>query len=100
MCKYANEKMFDFFKNKTEKLLSALIQGAEGVGLPEKDLNTAKEYLEHREYGLCFETILEQLCENDIVITKEYYNLIEKIAIKMEIRLEDYLFMRDLVVEE
>ncbi|WP_367211299.1 MafI family immunity protein [Sphingobacterium sp. R2] len=44
------------------------------MGLNEADLHKAIEFLYYNKYGLCFETIITQLDENDLKITAPIYN--------------------------
>jgi hypothetical protein len=82
------------------KILTALIDSAKIIGLPEEDINNAKEFLEHREYGLCFDTIIGQLYEYDIEINEELYEAISMIAYKMNFPFESYSFAKELIRSE
>jgi hypothetical protein len=80
-----------------KKLLLALIEGSRVLGLGEEDLRSAKEFLENHEFGLCFDTIITQMYENDIEIDNEFYEMISKIAYKMNLPMEGYSFMKELI---
>ena len=80
--------------------LFALIEGARILGLGEEDLTNAKEFLENHEFGLCFDTVITQMYEHDIEITNEFYEMISKIANKMNLPSESYSFMRELIRSE
>lgn len=51
-------KLLDLVKNK----------------LPPTDTANIKEYIEHREWGLAFETLVVQLYEFNISISLKFYN--------------------------
>jgi hypothetical protein len=78
-------------------MLIALVEGAEILGLPVKDINAAKEYLDHHEFGLCFDTIVTQTDEYGIKISKEFYQLIAKAGNKMDLSEDNYSFMKELI---
>lgn len=83
-----------------ENILKSFIESAKPIGLDEQDLNNAKEFLEHHEYGLCFDTIITQLYEYDIEIDEEFYEVITQIANKMNLPSESYSFTKELVRSE
>ncbi len=68
------------------------------LGLPQGDLDCAYEYLSHREYGLCFDTVVIQMHENDIPIDDNFYNLVKSVAEKMELTESEYSFMSELIL--
>lgn len=81
-----------------KKRLEALIKIAKTLGLPQSDLDTATEFLFHREYGLCFDTIVTQMYENNINIDVNTYNAIFEVAMALEIPTDDYVCMKDLII--
>jgi len=83
--------------SKINQLLSDLIKNAAPIGLSSRDISNAQEYLEYREYGLCFDTLVTQLYEFDIEINEEYYAMIVKAADAMQLPVEEYSFMRELI---
>jgi len=66
-------------------------------GLNENDISNAKEYLEYNEFELCFDTLITQLYEFDIVINEKFYELIDKIAKAIKLSEEKYIFMKELI---
>jgi hypothetical protein len=84
-------------EKKIKDLLLVLIDLSEGKGLEFSDLIVAKDYLQHGEYGLCFDTIVTQMYEYNIGINEEFYLQIEKAANMMKIPASDYLFMKELI---
>ena len=79
----------------TKKIISTLIKAAKELGLDDFDINNSTEFLDNREYGLAFDTIITQLYEYEI--DNEFYELIVKSAHKMEILEDEYSFMKELV---
>ena len=83
--------------NSLKKLLTALIQSAEMLGLPEQDLNYSNDFLQNHEYRLSLDQITTQLYEHDIEVTDDFYLLVSRIAHKMELAELDYTFVKDLI---
>jgi hypothetical protein len=81
----------------TVDFLIALIKRAKTLGLPDHDLKDAKEFLDHNEFELCFDTIITQMYEYNTEIDHEFYELIKKIGNKMNLPLENYSFMMELI---
>ncbi|WP_185731234.1 MafI family immunity protein [Larkinella rosea] len=74
-----------------------LIFKCSSLGLPEKDSNDARSYLENNERGLAFDTLLTQIYEYDILIDGDIYRQIEAIARELSINAEDYAFITKLI---
>ena len=85
--------------NKKKRILTALLEGARQLDLSPRDLSSAQEYLEHDEYGVCFDHIVTQMYEYDIAITTDFYNLVVKAANEMKLSENDYSFLQELVRE-
>lgn len=83
-----------------KKKLAALIKEAKILGLPQRDLDSANDFLINHEYGLCYETVVTQLYEYDTAIDNKLYSLISKIAKDLGLSEDDYLFMKELVRAE
>lgn len=77
--------------------LLGLIEIANTLGLNDKDLENAKDYLIHDEFGLSFDTIITQIYEYDIEIDNEVYQLIFKIGGMLKLDQDNYSFMKELV---
>lgn len=77
--------------------LKELIATARTFGLNETDLQNAEEYLSHQEFGLCFDTIIEQMYEYEIAIDDGFFSLVSEAAEQMEIIHEDYIFLKTLI---
>lgn len=80
--------------------LLGLIEIARILGLDNRDLKYAEDFLNHNEFGLCFDTIVTQMYEYDIEIDNEFYQLISKIGERMNLRQESYSFMKELIRDE
>jgi hypothetical protein len=81
-----------------KKLLISLLEESRSFGLPKDGLDSAYEFLSHLEYGLCFDTVVIQMHENDIRIDGNFYNLIKSIAKKMDLPENEYGFISDLIL--
>ena len=79
--------------------LEYLIKRAEALGLDESDLRTSVEFLEHREFGLCFDTIITQMYERSIVIDPAFYELVSRIGNQMDVDEDHYTFLVNLIVD-
>jgi hypothetical protein len=77
-----------------------LIEIARILGLNERDLKNAEDFLKHNEFGLCFDTIITQLYEYDIEIDNEFYKSISKIGESMNLKHESFSFMKELIRDE
>ncbi len=82
------------------KILNLFIESSKILGLNDVDIETAKELLDHREYGLCFDTTITQIYECNIEIDDSFYSAIVKIANKMSLPSKSYSFMKELVREK
>jgi len=80
--------------------LSTLIQAAEALGLPASDVTIARDYLTYNEHGLCLDTIITQLYENDIAIDSRVYTLIDEIGASMDLARESWQFLNELIVPQ
>ncbi|SHF00788.1 MafI family immunity protein [Dysgonomonas macrotermitis] len=76
--------------------LIKLISDAKKLGLNQELINCALEYLEHKEYGLALDTILEQLYEYDITIDKSFHELANSILDKMNQDKNTYSYLEKL----
>ncbi|MBB1644796.1 MafI family immunity protein [Sphingobacterium sp. UME9] len=81
-------------------VLLRLIEIARILGLDNRDLKNAEDFLMHNEFGLCFDTVITQMYEYDIEIDSEFYESISKIGESMDLKQESYSFMKDLIRDE
>ena len=82
---------------KIKKLLQTLIDQSETKGLSSSDVNAAKEYLQHHEFGLSLDTIVTQMYEYNVQIDQEFYLQIEQIANMMNIPESEYSYIKKLI---
>ena len=87
-------------KQSLPNSLASLIDSAETQGLPAQDLTNAQSFLDHIEFGLCFDTIITQIYEYEIEITSEFYDSIIVIADQMKLPVESYSFMKERIKKE
>ncbi len=80
--------------------LLKLIEIARILGLDNRDLKYAEDFLMYNEFGLCFDTIITQMYEYDIEIDNEFYESIKKIGERMTLKQESYSFMKELIRDE
>ena len=84
-------------------LINSLLKLAECskiLGLNENDVQNAKDYLIHNEFGLCFDTIITQMYEYDISIDENFYELVSKIGTKMNLQQNNYSFLKELIRDQ
>ena len=89
----------DFINNYREmksdkKLLNNLIEKAAELGLSEQDIKHAKEFLEYNEDFLCFDQIVTQMYEYDILIDGSFYALVESIAKNWKLDEKEYTYLK------
>jgi len=80
-----------------KKLLIDVIEKAQQLSLPIKDIENSREFLKYNEYELCLDTIATQLYEYGIKIDREFYNSIIAIFRKMNIDSENYNYLTELL---
>ncbi|PRB01883.1 hypothetical protein CQ046_14385 [Chryseobacterium sp. MYb7] len=83
--------------NKLNDTLNRLIEISKVLGLNDIDLNSAREYVMHNEYGLSFDTLITQLYEYDIEINIEFYELLVQIGKVLNLDENSYSFMKELI---
>lgn len=81
-----------------KELLYEIIEKAALLGLPDTDISTANEFLDHHEFGLCLDTIITQMYENEVHIDFDFYNMVVAAAKKMEISIGDISFIKKLLL--
>ena len=86
-----------FEERKLRKILLKLIDQAQGFGLPETDINNAKEFIKEGEYDCCLDILVQQSYEYSIAINEQFYELVNEAANKMKLPESGYVFLRELV---
>lgn len=96
------KKLQRFLRNKlSSKAISKielLIVKAKDFGLPQVDVENAEISLDYNEFGLSFDTVLQQLYEHNIKIDRDFYNLAMETCEIMNIEKEKYQFLTELLV--
>ncbi|MDI9341697.1 MAG: MafI family immunity protein [Sediminibacterium sp.] len=77
--------------------LKKFLQEAKSLGLTAQNYEMAQEYLENREYGLCFDIVITQLYDSEKTISLSFYCLIESLALEMKIPEKDYGYIKDMI---
>jgi hypothetical protein len=93
--------MFGWRKErKVKSRILTLINLAGQLGLSEKDMAIAKEYLEHNELGLSFDHVITQIAEYNIEINKSLYLMVADIASELKLPANEYDFLIPLIKQE
>ena len=97
---YFAEFCLNFINNYKEmksdkKLLNDLIKKAAELGLGEQDIKHAKDFLEYNEYFLCFDQIVTQVYEYDILINSSFYGLVESIGKNWKVDEKKYDYLKE-----
>jgi len=77
-----------------KKTLNHLIEKAAELGLSEQDIKHAKEFLEYDEYFLCFDQIVTQMYEYDVLIDHSFYDSVESIAKNWKLDEKEYSYLK------
>jgi len=85
---------------KINTQLLSLIKFARLHGLNEHDLKIAQEFLDYNEFGLCFETIVSQMLEQNIATDQAFYDLVSSIGKTMNLEQESFSFMQELIKDD
>lgn len=93
--------MFGWRKNKgiTDDL-SALINLAGQLGLSERYITVATEFIEHQEFALSFDQVVTQIYEDDVEINTLFYSMVTDIARKLELPANEYDFLLPLIKDK
>ena len=75
--------------------LRELARFARRLGLPQGDYETAIEFLDHSEAGLCLDTILTQLHELEIPVSEDFLRLTQLIARGFSIDYSEVRYIED-----
>jgi len=84
------------FRNQ-KRGLTKFLERARRLGLSDTDSETALSFLNHNEFGLCFDTVITQMYELDVRIDIEFYELIDEIGKEMNLTSNSYSFMKELI---
>ncbi|HEV3411638.1 MAG TPA: MafI family immunity protein, partial [Puia sp.] len=56
-----------------KQTLKSILARAGRLGLAQKHLDLAREFLDGHEFGLCLDTIVTLVCEEGIRVDEEFY---------------------------
>ena len=82
------------FFNTKKKKINRLLELAIQLGLQDIDSDNAIEFLNIREYGLAFDTIVCQLYEYDNEISQSFYDEVKKTAKCLNVEKSNYDFLK------
>jgi len=76
--------------------ITIILEAVKG-DLTERDVQFARDFLEHNEWGLAFSLICTQLYEYGVTINSEFYIQIENAGRQMSIPPEEWEMLRELI---
>lgn len=82
--------------NTKKKILKEVILRFEHL-LNSEDKKNCLDYLNNREYLLCFNTLTTQLYEYDVELSVEDFNFLKESALKIEIPFQEYEILEELI---
>ena len=77
--------------------LDLLATKAFELGLPETDIENALAEIEYNEFGLSFETIVEQMYEHNIKIDSQFYDLAMETCETLKLEKQKFNFLKELL---
>lgn len=66
-----------------KQLLKSILERAGRLGLEQRDLALAQEFLDGHEFGFCLDTIIELICEAGVRVDEGFYKEIAEAARKL-----------------
>lgn len=81
----------DFRGKKKKKAIESLL--AEVQNLPDADKENISMFLEDGEWGVAFDALCSQIFENEINISAEMYDRIERLGMEMQIDPSEWRFL-------
>jgi len=85
---------------EVKRTLLLLIEKAALFGLRKEDLDNVKDLIAHHEFGLGLDTLVTQLHEYNIEIDQDTYDMISEVSIKMDIPVEHFSFLKELIKKQ
>jgi hypothetical protein len=80
-----------------KQTLKSILLRAERLGLTQRHLDLAREFLDGHEFGLCLDTIIELVCEEGIRVDEGFYREVEGAARKLGLAGEKVERVRELL---
>ena len=66
-----------------KQTLKSILARAKRLGLAERHLDLAREFLDGHEFGLCLDTIVTMVCEDGIRVDEGFYREVAEAAGKL-----------------
>ncbi len=66
-----------------KQLLKSILVRADRLGLEQRHIDLAREFLDGHEFGLCLDTIVTLVCEEGIKVDEGFYLEVAEAAQKM-----------------
>ncbi len=81
---------------ETANIIHKIVDEMDGKLLP-RTLTQVRSLLQHREYGVAFEMLVDCLYEDDVEIQPQTFILFEQAANRMKMTEEKWKFIKELV---
>jgi hypothetical protein len=81
-----------------KQTLKTILVKAGRLGLEQRHIDLAREFLDGHEFGLCLDTIVTLVCEEGIKVDEGFYREVAEAAKKMGLAAEKVEGVRRLVV--
>jgi|HubBroStandDraft_1064217.scaffolds.fasta_scaffold26081_4 hypothetical protein len=82
-----------------KQTLKGILARARRLGMAERHLELAREFLDGHEFGLCLDTIVTLVCEEGVQVDEGFYLEVAEAAKKMGLAAEKVEGVRRLVYE-
>jgi len=82
---------------KLKQLLKSILTRAGRLGLEQRHIDLAREFLDGHEFGLCLDTIVTLVCEEGVQVDERFYLEVSEAAKKMGLGAEKVEGVRRLV---
>ena len=80
-----------------KQLLKSILERAVRLGLPDRDVELAREFLAIHDFGLCLDTVVTQVCEEGVRVDEEFYREVKEAAGKLGLAGEKVERVKELV---
>lgn len=80
-----------------KQLLKSILVRADRLGLEQRHIDLAREFLDGHEFGLCLDTIVTLVCEEGIKVDEGFYLEVAEAAKKMGLGAEKVEQIKELL---
>lgn len=80
-----------------KQTLKSILARARRLGLAERHLDLAREFLDGHEFGLCLDTIVTMVCEDGIRVDEGFYTEVAEAAGKLGLAREKVERVREMM---